>query len=235
MQIEVVFFDAGGTLLYPDPPVGQVYADALREAGIDAEPGEVQERFQETWQRLVRRRASGELEYGGTEAEAKRWWRRVVRECFSDYGPVDSFDEMFAGLWEHFASGDAWGVYEDVAPTLSALREAGKGVGMISNWDARLERVLRDLGMDEELDWIVISHQIGTEKPGEPIFREALRRAKVPAGRALHVGDSYEEDVVGAQRAGLSAVWLRRDPIREPAPSAVPCVESLCGVLQLVQ
>ncbi len=211
MAIEVLFFDVGNTLIYPDPPVGEVYADALREAGFDGEPADVERRFNEAWRRLREERDADSLEYGRTEQEALRWWRRVVAASFEPFGQPTDFERTFRGLYDYFASGRAWGIYEDAVPTVEQMKRRGKQVGVISNWDVRLEEVLRALGLWELFDCVVVSALVGAEKPAPAIFQHALRQCDCPPGRALHVGDSYEEDVLGARRAGLEALWLCRD------------------------
>lgn len=236
MKAQAVFFDAGNTLIYADPPVGQVYADALRAAGIEADPEEVAERFRETFGRLARLRVREATHQAAAAADAKDWWRQVVRECFEPYGPLDSFEAMFQGLWDHFARGDAWRIYDDVLPTFDALRARGKTLGLISNWDLRLEGILEELGLSGRLDSVVISHQVGAEKPDPAIFRRAIELCGLAPGQALHVGDSLEEDVAGARAAGMQAVWLRRGGADEHCePAGVLVVRRLCELLDLVE
>jgi putative hydrolase of the HAD superfamily len=237
MQADAVFFDAGNTLIHPDPPVGQVYSEALRAAGADVSAREVERRFRETFERLAGERARS----GAGAGDAKDWWRRVVRECFAPYAPA-GFEKMFQGLWDHFARGAAWMVYEDVTPTFEALRARGKMLGLVSNWDERLEGILKELGLARWLDCVVISHQVGAEKPEPAIFRRAARLCGLAPGRILHVGDSYEQDVLGARAAGMQAVWLRRAGaagLREaeapPQDAGVPVVTSLSEMLELLE
>jgi putative hydrolase of the HAD superfamily len=113
---------------------------------------------------------------------------------------------------------------------VSELRRRGKGVGLISNWDVRLEEVLADLGLLERFDWVVISAVVGVQKPDAAIFEHALRRCSLPAGRVIHVGDSYEDDVLGARRAGLRALWLRRDGPAD-AEDAIGSLEEVPAML----
>lgn len=224
MDVKTVFFDAGSTLIYPDPPVGDVYARALRRAGIRADGGEVQRQFERTWRRSLQRRSSGNLGYGSTESEGMDWWRRVVRDSFAPFGQPADFEEVFVSLWDHFASRAAWRIYEDVLPTLDALDRAGVRAGLISNWDVRLVGLLDELRLRERLQWVVISCQVGAEKPGRAIFQRALDECSLPPENVAHVGDSYTEDVTGARAAGLHAVWLRRgqDSIAASSEIAVP-------------
>jgi len=211
MAVEVVFFDVGNTLIYPDPPVGEVYAAALREAGFEGEPAQVEQRFAEAWQQLRAELDGDTLEYGRTEQDALRWWRRVVAASFEPFGRPSDFERIFRELYEYFASGQAWGIYEDAVPTVEHMKRRGKQVGVISNWDVRLEEVLRALDLWGLFDCVVVSALVGAEKPAPAIFEHALRQFDCPPARALHVGDSYEEDVLGARGAGLEALWLCRD------------------------
>lgn len=234
MDVEAVFFDAGSTLIYPEPSVGEVYARALRRAGIEADGPQVQRRFEEAWRRLRRQRAAGALEYGSTEPEAMAWWRRVVRESFAPFGRPDGFEELFLSLWDHFAAAEAWRIYDDVAPTFDALERRGKHIGLISNWDVRLGPLLEQLGLMSRLRWAIISCQVGVEKPEPAIFRRALEACSLPPAKVLHVGDSYREDALGARRAGLRAVLLRRSTDDAPVPDDVTVIASLTELLDLL-
>ena len=65
----------------------------------------------------------------------------------------------------------------------------------------------------------------GASKPDPAIFEYALELAGCSAARALHVGDSLEEDVNGARAAGIEAVWLNR--AGAPATDGVPTIATL--------
>ncbi len=236
IEVDAVFFDAGSTLIYPDPPVGEVYARALAEAGLEAQGRRVEAQFGRAFERARREARADGPGYGRTEAEAKRWWRRIVRESFAPFGEPAAFDEVFERLWRHFASPRAWRLFDDVLPALDALAARGKGLGVISNWDARLPPLLEGLELGRRLDWTVVSYQVDAEKPEGAIFQAALERCGVPARRVAHVGDSYEEDALGALAAGMRAVWLRRADGGAPPPAdEVTIVERLTELPALVR
>jgi putative hydrolase of the HAD superfamily len=69
---------------------------------------------------------------------------------------------------------------------------------------------LEGLGLMPYFDHIVLSAVVGWEKPHPRIFESALELVGVSADKVLHVGDNYQQDVVGAQQVGIYAVWLRR-------------------------
>ncbi len=76
------------------------------------------------------------------------------------------------------------------------------------------------------VDALVTSEEVGTAKPGAAIFAHALARCDCPAAAAVMVGDSWRNDVEGAQRAGIRAVWFNR--LGTPAPDRdVPSMTSL--------
>jgi putative hydrolase of the HAD superfamily len=100
--------------------------------------------------------------------------------------------------------------YPDAADALRRLRAAGARLVVLSNWDISLHDVLAQSGLTSLLDGVVCSAEQGVAKPAPEIFAAALALAGVPAGRAVHVGDSYAEDVLGARAAGIEPILLVR-------------------------
>lgn len=119
----------------------------------------------------------------------------------------------------------------EVAEVLAELRARSLRLVVASNWDASLAQTLRTLGLLRHLDGVVTSAQCGAPKPEPAVFRHALQLAGVSPHEAVHVGDSWEEDVVGATRAQIHPVLIARQ--RRPSPEAVPVVSSLAGLLAL--
>lgn len=112
-------------------------------------------------------------------------------------------------------------LFPDARPALELLAGRGLRLGMISNWDCSLPEIVSRIGLGDLLDVVAVSALCRCEKPDPALFREALRRAGVPAPAALHVGDSYEKDVLGARSAGMRAVLLDRKASQPPAGVAV--------------
>jgi len=108
-------------------------------------------------------------------------------------------------------------IFPDVLPTLRALRGHGLRLGVVSNWDLTLEQHCNELGLAPYLDTIVGSVSVGYEKPDPRIFEIALARLAVRADQAMHIGDMYPSDVVGARRAGILPVLLDRHDLQPRA------------------
>jgi putative hydrolase of the HAD superfamily len=115
--------------------------------------------------------------------------------------------------------------FPDVRRVLEAARSRGYRLVVASNWDVSLHEVLARLGLAPLLDGIVTSAEVGARKPVPAVFERALVLAGALASEAIHVGDSIEEDVAGARRAGVEPVLLHRDG--SPGPPGVETISSL--------
>lgn len=104
----------------------------------------------------------------------------------------------------------AFSAYEEVPEVLAALRQGGRRLIVVSNWDVSLHEVLETTGLTPLLDGAISSAEAGCAKPDPAIFRAALELAGVTAAEALHVGDTPEEDLDGARAAGIAAVLVDR-------------------------
>ena len=103
-------------------------------------------------------------------------------------------------------------LYEDVA-VLEELHTYH--VGIITNGahdehtDSQLSKV-RHLGLNEHIQSLTISGEIGVRKPNLGIFEVACERAGVLSKEAMLVGDTIQNDIVGANRAGMTSVFINR-------------------------
>lgn len=101
-----------------------------------------------------------------------------------------------------------WKAYDGAKMTLRHLRSLGYRLGLISNWDESARAVLARNGLDEELDEIIVSSEVGIEKPNPDIFRLALSRVNATASQSLYIGDNYYDDVIGSQKIGMHCLLI---------------------------
>ncbi len=121
--------------------------------------------------------------------------------------------------------------FPDAQPAIAAARARGQQVVVVSNWDVSLTDVLATLGLAPLLDAVVTSAQVGARKPARAIFEHALAIAGAAPQRAIHVGDSVEEDIAGARAAGVTPILIRRDGLPGPAGvRTIACLEELVGL-----
>jgi HAD superfamily hydrolase (TIGR01549 family) len=139
------------------------------------------------------------------------------------------------------------GLGEDMAPALTELyvtyyprieapvRDARQVIerlsaryvlGIVSNGmpDTQYQK-LETLGIGHWFGCVLLSGEIGIEKPDPQIFWRAADCLGVVPQACMHVGDTYEADVVGAQRAGMRACWYNPQARARPEGYPRPALE----------
>jgi len=106
--------------------------------------------------------------------------------------------------------GTTFALFNDALPTLKTLKAQKLILGLLTNLDRDMSPICRELGLEPYLDFVVTSGDVGVDKPEPPIFLAALERAGVDASEAVHVGDQYKIDVVGARGVGINPILIDR-------------------------
>lgn len=223
MAFKTVFFDAAGTLIHLRRPVGETYAQIAAEHGLKAAPEALNAAFRAAWKQSPPPVHPVGMVPGDDD---RAWWRGLVKTTFAQvlgrHLPDSELEPLFTRLYDHFAEPAAWLVYDDVWPTLEALRGTHRLL-VLSNFDRRLRRILAGHGLDGYFDGMVISSEVGASKPHPRIFEAALRMAGALPSECLHVGDDLKADIEGAQAAGVATFQVKRPEL------------GLSDVLQLVR
>ena len=108
---------------------------------------------------------------------------------------------------------------------------------ILSNGFAELQaRKMQSAGIAHYFDGVVLSEDIGVNKPHRAIFDHALRVAGVTADRALMIGDNYEVDIKGAHGAGIDQVFYNVSGVDISGEALAPThiVSSLMGLKEIV-
>jgi HAD superfamily hydrolase (TIGR01549 family) len=122
----------------------------------------------------------------------KRELIQVIDSSFSATGTHVS-ESFCHALYQHFSCAQAYTLYPDVHPCLNRLFAANITLGVISDFDERLEGILLGLGIRSYFNFIVQSFVEGLDKPSRELWSVAVNRAGVK-GEAWHVGDDAEKD-----------------------------------------
>jgi FMN phosphatase YigB (HAD superfamily) len=101
-------------------------------------------------------------------------------------------------------------LYDDAVPCISALRDGGYVLGLVGNQPARTEAFLRDCGLD--VDLVASSDLWGVAKPDPGFFRRVADWVDLPAESIAYVGDRIDNEVLPANAAGMTSVFIRRGP-----------------------
>jgi REG-2-like HAD superfamily hydrolase len=229
-----VFLDAGETLFQVSSPADS-FGEVLAELGYRVPAGRLASAVA---QARVKAMAPDHLEPGpeyAISAERARARRgRLIAEILRSVGVREAdFEVCRAAVWESFAGPRFFGLYPEVPEVLATLRTSGYRLGIISNWEPRLELLCRNHGLADHFAFVLASEAEGFAKPGPRLFRRALELAQVEPSRAVHVGDSYEHDVLGAAAVGIDSVLLDRGGYYPPGrwQPTIRSLDELPGVL----
>lgn len=215
-KIQAVFFDMGGTIeTFGYTRELRLEATAaiqqrLLQAGIDLQLGNEQ---------LLEVISSGLGRYklfsiqSMDELPPQRVWSEYIFSGFE----IDQ--SKLAGIAEELSFFVETRFYRramrpEMPAVLEAIKQMGLKIGIISNVNSRgqVPTNLKEYGIYQYFDPIVLSSEYGRRKPDPAIFHYAARLANVSASTCLYIGDRIVRDVDGAQRAGYGiSVQIRHD------------------------
>ncbi|HWD79393.1 MAG TPA: HAD family hydrolase [Kribbella sp.] len=153
--------------------------------------------------------------------------RLRVREFLGVDASDAEADAMFDAYVRRYEAG--WAAYDDAVPVLRAVRAAGLGAVVLTNGNTAHQRYKLDrLGLTAEIDELITGDDLPATKPDPRAFGYALERVGAAPAEVLMVGDSLENDIRGAQAAGIHAVLIDRDDLH--AQAGVPRIRSLTDI-----
>lgn len=205
MKIGWVFFDAVGTLFRVRGSVGAIYSRQALLQGIQVGEQQMEKAFQTAFREMPPL-AFGPVPEPLARDLEKRWWKRVVARSFELAGAPSQLEVLGEALYDIFRSGEGWVLEPGCPECLEQLKGQGQRLGVISNFDSRLEEVLKSLGIRDFFQTVTVSSRSGAAKPQAAIFGRALGEAGAPAHESLHVGDDLRGDFWAARAAGLRAL-----------------------------
>ncbi|HZC45640.1 MAG TPA: HAD-IA family hydrolase [Candidatus Acidoferrum sp.] len=219
-MIRAAFFDAAGTLFEPLEPIGRTYSRLAREFGLDAPEDAVAASFRRAFGAAPGLAFGLGLRHDELRRLERRWWYRRVGETFAPLGEFPDFDAYFDALFAYFADPGHWIADVEATPLLQRLKNDGLKLGVISNFDYRLYRILDGLDLTRYFDSLTISSEAGFAKPRREIYDAALASLDVSAHDSIHIGDSEHLDFAPAAAFGMAAVLIDREDKR-----ATPLIE----------
>lgn len=226
-HIEIVFFDAGETLLRPYPSFPELLATICGEHGYDVAPAEAETVQQRLAPHLVELADETGIDKPSLDPQHSRiFWTHLYRRVTRELGIED--EALVEVLFTRFSHPSSYKLFDDALPCLLGLQEAGFRLGLISNFEGWLQEMLVEMEVGHLFEVSVISGFEGMEKPDPGLYALALERAGVEGSSAMHIGDSPKMDVDPARGAGMTAVLLDRYDRYPGAPG--PRVSSLAEI-----
>ena len=151
-----------------------------------------------------------DIEWSNAHRRAARGWGLLMGTMLHRSGlAIGRLPSVLDALWAEHDRYNLWSLVPDgLGEALERVRRAGVRVAVVSNSEGILERLFEQLGISSAFDLVIDSGVVGIEKPAPGIFRLALERFGIPADRALHLGDTYATDVVGARAASIRVALI---------------------------
>ena len=232
MRFDAVFFDAGETLVHPHPTFPDLFARILIREGHDVDADTIRARISVVSDRFAK--AARENELWTTAPEKSRAFWHDVYSIFFEHLGISNAGGLIDVVYGEFTDLANYALFEDVVPVLEKLHGAGLALGVVSNFEEWLERLLEQLGVRPYFDVRVISGVEGLEKPDPAIFRLAMDRAGVSPERSVYVGDNPEFDVEPALALGMLPVLIdRRDRYPDWTSMRIRSLDELPAVIGL--
>lgn len=176
-----------------------------------------------------------------------RYWARYHNNIVSKeklrlgrfYDTLKEFGVNDEALAERMAQG-----YLDISPKMTSLFADAVDVlkylqdkytlHLITNGFAEVQWVkIEHSGLKPFFEHIIISEEVGTQKPDKAIFEIAMSRAGTNSAECIMIGDNYNTDIVGARNAGMDQVFFnpKKNRKREPVTYEITTLIELKGIL----
>jgi putative hydrolase of the HAD superfamily len=200
-----VFFDVDGTLVEWKTDWAGAFVQVARDAGVNASVEQAEAvlngAFTGFYEECIRKHAGA--------GDVHEFWMDYDGRLLAALGVTQNLREHTARLEELLSAPDAIGLFPEVPHVLSDLRERGARLGIVTGRPVAgpdLER----LGIRDYFDFVVDAFSAGSSKSAGQMFVAAAAAAAAAGLSAWHVGDSYADDVKGAEVAGIRAVLVDR-------------------------
>ena len=235
--IKLITFDAVNTLFKVSGSVGNLYATAMNHYipnKFEHLTREDETRINEEFLKIYKNYYRTYPNFGYGLMSSQQFWNEIVSYTFrnsNQFFKADTMNKLTSQLYDDFCTAENWQVFPEVYHVLLELNKLGVTIGIVSNFDERLNIILENLDLKNYFDFVICSRELGHAKPDMKIFETALNIAGVSSKNSLHIGDNVELDFQPATTVGMNALLINRTSNQEEKVNSKYQVISLCEVL----
>lgn len=232
MPLKAVLFDLDDTLYDHQHNCREALSGVHREYACFQRVSyeEFDQRHSDYLEAIHLRVLAGEL----TLDEARRL---RFRKLFAHYGEEiadDALETLTVRYRQAYLAAER--LIDGAVALLEQVRAAGLRIGIVTNNTIEEQTAkLKRLGLEPYIDVLTISEAVGVAKPDPRIFAAALRQLGCQPDEVVMVGDSWSADIMGAQAAGIRAVWLNRYGRACPDPACATEIHALTPTETVLQ
>ncbi len=220
-QLKTATFDIGYTLLFPQKSLGSYFSQLLRPLGLKLDGESLDEQFMHAWFSFCKDYDG--LIYGKDYDSVIVSWNHLIIRTLNELAPNQQLTEqqinhLAIELYTYFTQKEFWSLNPDWKETLKLCRSNDLKVGLISNWDISLRNILAEFNLTQDFDFMVISAEHAIEKPDPKIFQIAADLANCQLHEIMHIGDTWQDDIVAANQMGMQTCWFnsRQSNVKPP-------------------
>lgn len=229
--ITAVFFDWFNTLARYEPPREELHSQVLHEFDIEISPSRLFPGIMAGDKYFFAEAATLSISKRNPEEQGKLYFRYA--QIMLDKAGIKADKELIQKLikkWPEAFSKTRFVLFDDVLATLKKLKQRQLILGLITNATKDAISGQRNLGLESYLNFTVTSEEAKADKPAPAIFQLALEKAGVTSSEAVHVGDQYDIDILGARDSGIKPVLIDRYDLY-PEVSDCPRIRTLPELL----
>ncbi|PUA39581.1 hydrolase [Paenibacillus elgii] len=213
-QYKAIFFDVGDTLM-TIPAARVIMQQFLASRSLHRGQEQIGELFTEAFRLFYYGKQLDPFEACTPESD-RAFWMKLYDYILKKLGveeekwTEEQIHVCSHELYDLFTAPQQYALFEDVEESLPAFKEKGLRLGIISNFAPTLRSILEYKGILHHFDPVIVSTEVGLEKPDPAIFRLALERAKLEPEEVLYIGDHERNDIWAPAQVGIDAVKIKR-------------------------
>jgi len=204
MRVHTVFFDLGRTLVDVPYSASEIWLEIMNEAGLKVDPGLLKRALEAADSTFLPK----VYDYKG---KMPKFWILYDAFVIDKLGLSDPEGKLPGTVEKRFQEPKWFHLYPETREVLESLKSDGYSMGLISGNTDDLLRQLDQLDLAKYFTTVTYSQEARAEKPNPAIYRLALKRAACRPDDAVHVGDWYEGDVIGARGVGITPILIDRE------------------------
>lgn len=208
-KFKLITFDLTDTLLKFKRPPGIEYANTAKSLGLaNVDPDKITAQFSRNFKQMNNEYPN----FGRFKISWETWWEKLIFNIFKSSGTTLNDDDLCRltnELIDKYETDECWEIQDGAVELIKKIKELGKMVGIVSNFDPRLKFLVTNMKLPE-FDFVVGSYEAGAAKPDPRIFDLALKLSNyhAMAEDALHVGNTPALDYIAAKEADWTSALI---------------------------
>lgn len=210
---KMICFDVGDTLM-TIPAAMVILNDYLLARSLRRDPEQLEKQFMDSFRLFYYDRPAERVAKVTPESD-RAFWVRVYDHILRSLElqrelTEDDLHRCCHELYDIFTAADSYELFGDVEDGLRELKARGYRLGIVSNFAPTLRGILLAKGILHYFDPVLVSTEVGLEKPDPAIFKLALERSGLNAEDILYIGDHDRNDIWAPAQVGIDAVKIIR-------------------------